>query len=170
MKLKLTGKKMLIFNREVTTMAARKLIQEIIHADTTKGDIYLIINSCGGSAEGGLLVYKTLKSSLKNKLITIAAGEIASAATLMYLAGSKRYVHPGSSFYVHAGSWDGTMPMAELETFYKSNSIKEKDFACICAKNSNISKKKWKKIIQKSEVFTTKQMLKYGIAHELIED
>jgi ATP-dependent Clp protease, protease subunit len=169
MKLKLTGKKVCIFNGEVTKKSARNLILNIFEADLTKGDIYLVLNSCGGDAEGGTLIYKTLKNSLKNKLITVAAGEVASAATLIFLAGDKRLVYPGSTFYVHAGSFDGGFNMSETKTFFKSIVYKEKDMVNIYAQNSTISKKKWAKIIQKSRVLTAKQMLKTKLATELIE-
>lgn len=172
MKLSLTNKKVLIVSDEITIKSAKKLIYKILTLDRSNGDIYLIINSCGGDKNAGPLFYKSLKSTLKNKLITIAAGEVASTATMFYLTGSVRLANEGSTFYVHAGrhqSEDG-FPMAEVNTFFKSLKIEEDDWAATYAKNSNLSKKKWKKIIKKSKVFTTKEMLKYGLANQLIED
>ena len=60
-------------------------------------------------------------------------------------------------------------PMAELHTLVKSLKIENLAYSNIYTDNSNISKKKWKKIIRQSKVFTSKQMLKYKLATELIE-
>jgi len=170
-KLKLSGQKVLIFNKEITTRSTRDLINQILYLDQTDGDVYLVINSTGGHTQSALLFYRTLKTSLKNKLITVLAGETASAATIFFLTGSLRYVYPDGAFYVHSGHWNSEMgfPMAELHTLVKSLKIENSAYSRIYADNSTISKKKWAKIIRKSKVFTSKQMLKYKLATELIE-
>jgi len=170
-KLKLSGQKVIIFNKEITSRSTRDLINQILELDRTDGNIYLIINSSGGHPQSSLLFYNTLNNSLKNKLITVAAGEIASAATILFLTGSVRCVSQGSAFYVHAGRWNSEtgIPMAELHTLVKSFGVENSAYSSIYANNSNISKKKWKKIIKKSKVFTSKQMLKFKLATALIE-
>lgn len=170
MKLHLTHKKLIIFNEDVTCESSNKLIKKILKLDKTKGDIYLIISSSGGDSDSGFLIYKTLKNSLKNKLITIAQGEVASSATIVFLVGSKRYAYSGVSYYIHAGVYNEKIPCSEVNTFFKSHLNKRKDEINVYSKNSNISKKKWGRIINESRVFSSKQMVKYQLAHEAIED
>lgn len=171
MNLVLSDKKVIISSYEITFSRTKELIQDILELDRTKGDIYLIINSCGGHKGAGPLFYKSIKNSLKNKLITVATGEIASAATLFYMAGTERYAHKGSYFYVHAGaSAEASFPYAESDSVFKSIRLERDDWADMYAKNSNISKQKWIKYIKDSKVFDTKEMLKFGIAHQLIDD
>lgn len=63
-------------------------------------DIQLILNSPGGEASAGWALIDTM-ASIKNRVITVAVGEIASMATFIFIAGDERVMSPNSSAMIH---------------------------------------------------------------------
>lgn len=171
MKLILTDKKLIIFNREVNTKSVRDLIEKVLQADRqAKGDIYLLITSGGGDSEQAVLAYSVLKNSIKNKLITIAAGEVASAATIIYLAGHERLAYKNAHFYVHAGKYEANFPLQEAKSVFKSLQNIEDTFLNIYVKNSDGNRDFWEQLSQKSGVLNADEMINWHLAHNLIDD
>jgi ATP-dependent Clp protease, protease subunit len=70
-------------------------------------DIYLYINSPGGSVTAGLAIYDTMKF-IKPDVATICVGQAASAAALILSSGTKgkRFALPHSRIMVHQ-PWGG---------------------------------------------------------------
>src|SRR5690554_1118295 len=58
------------------------------------------INSEGGSLNIGFDIYNYLKS-LGLPITTIGTGMVASIATVIFMAGQKRVVTPGTRFMIH---------------------------------------------------------------------
>ena len=65
--------------------------------------IRLLIESPGGSLYDGLAMYSDLRARADSgvKIITEARGVVASAATIIYMAGDERIANEGSLFMVH---------------------------------------------------------------------
>jgi ATP-dependent Clp protease, protease subunit len=70
-------------------------------------DIYLYINSPGGSVTAGLAIYDTMKF-IKPDVATICVGQAASAAALILCSGTKgkRFALPHSRIMIHQ-PWGG---------------------------------------------------------------
>jgi ATP-dependent Clp protease, protease subunit len=71
-------------------------------ADACK-PITLVITSPGGSSEMGFALYDFI-SSLNLVVQTIALAEVASAAVPLFLLGTRRYVTPRASMFLHQPS------------------------------------------------------------------
>jgi len=63
-------------------------------------DVEININSYGGDAFEGFAIYNSLKQ-YKGSVTTITKGIAASAAGIIYLAGSRRKVYKNSTFMAH---------------------------------------------------------------------
>lgn len=163
----------LLFHREVTRRSIRMLVAKIFELDKTPGNIYLIINSSGGGTESAITFYEIAKKMLTNPLITIAVGEVGSSATIMFLAGCKRYVTPSATFYLHVGktssSEDG-VHLSELNTWSESHKKQMNTFYRIYIQNSNLSKRRINKMVNKSVCLSAAEMLKFGFAQELTNE
>lgn len=70
-------------------------------ADCT--DITIRINSPGGNMNAGVVIYNRLRE-MSAKITTINDGLAASAASIIYLAGDVRKMHPGSIVMIHGAS------------------------------------------------------------------
>lgn len=74
------------------------------------------INSEGGLVDVGFDIYHYLRS-LGRPLTTIGSGIVASIATVIFMAGTKRLVRENTPFMIHL-PWGGSMGTAdELEKF-----------------------------------------------------
>lgn len=66
-------------------------------------NITLRINSPGGEASGGIAIYNALRSHTGKKT-TIAEGIAASAASIIFMAGDERQIHPSAALMIHDAS------------------------------------------------------------------
>ncbi len=86
--------------------------------DSPKIPIHLHINSPGGDAFSGLSIVDTIKAC-KTPVYTYVDGSAASAATLISMAGNKRYASENSFMLLHQPSlfWTGKLDefMDEVE-------------------------------------------------------
>ena len=87
--------------------------------DITPKPIYLHINSYGGGVFAAFAAIDFIQQS-EIPVHTIIEGASASAATLMSVVGTKRYIRPHASMLIHQlSSWFGGK-LAEIEDDYKN--------------------------------------------------
>lgn len=108
---------------EITTESVKPIIEKIIETDTmqtkTVNTINLYINSEGGSVPDAFGLVDIILNS--NTVInTYCVGLCCSAATLVYLAGNRRYAYEHSTFVFHNISSDiQDMKRRDLEEYNK---------------------------------------------------
>ena len=83
----------------------------LLNAEDPHKDIYLYINSPGGSVDSGMAIYDTMKW-ISNDVATVAMGLAASMGQFLLCAGTngKRYALPHSRIMMHqpSGGLGGT--------------------------------------------------------------
>ena len=88
---------------------AAKLL--LLAAEDPKRDIYLYINSPGGSITAGMAIYDTMQF-VPNDIVTVGIGMAASMGQLLLTAGTKgkRYITPNARVLLHQphGGFGGT--------------------------------------------------------------
>ena len=88
---------------------AAKLL--LLAAEDPKRDIYLYINSSGGSITAGMAIYDTMQF-IPNDVVTVGIGMAASMGQLLLTAGTKgkRYITPNARVLLHQphGGFGGT--------------------------------------------------------------
>jgi ATP-dependent Clp protease, protease subunit len=89
-----------------------------LEADNPEKDIYLYINSPGGSVYAGLAIYDTMKF-LRSPVNTYCMGIAASMGSFLLAAGTKgkRYALPNSRIMLHqpSGGMQGTASDIEIQ-------------------------------------------------------
>jgi ATP-dependent Clp protease, protease subunit len=88
---------------------AAKLL--LLAAEDSEKDIYLYINSPGGSITAGMAIYDTMQF-IPNDVVTVGIGMAASMGQLLLTAGTKgkRYITPNARVLLHQphGGFGGT--------------------------------------------------------------
>ncbi|QBE47536.1 ATP-dependent Clp protease proteolytic subunit [Leucobacter triazinivorans] len=83
----------------------------LLAAEDPEADIYLYINSPGGSITAGMAIYDTM-SFVPNDIVTVGIGMAASMGQFLLTAGTrgKRYITPNARVLLHQphGGFGGT--------------------------------------------------------------
>jgi ATP-dependent Clp protease protease subunit len=136
-------------------------------ADLTNLDIFLHINSNGGSLHCGLAMYDIVKNS-EIPITGIIEGTAASAATLLFLGCAYKQMTKNSLFLIHqlsSGFW-GTHD--EFTTEKKNMDQEMKMLTDIYVFHGNKSEKKIRKFLKKDVWWTSSQCLKYEFIDEIL--
>lgn len=88
---------------EIDEEIARFLVQALLFFEDfdTNEPIRLFINSTGGSLGDAFGVYDCIRS-LRVPVHTYAIADVSSAATVLLLAGEKRFAYPHAQVFLHA--------------------------------------------------------------------
>ena len=89
--------------------SAYNIVTELQAVETSSINVH--INSYGGDVSEGLAIYNTLRTSGKN-ITTICDGFACSAASVIFMAGSKRIMSPASLLMIH-NAWTVAMGNSE---------------------------------------------------------
>lgn len=95
--------RIIYLNGEINNDSAISIITQLRYlAAKSDNDIYLIINSPGGTVSDGLAVYDVM-NSLNCDIVTVAAGIAASMGSFLLAAGTpgKRYITPSTEVMIH---------------------------------------------------------------------
>jgi ATP-dependent Clp protease protease subunit len=105
-----------VINDDVSNVIIAQLL--FLEADNPEKDIYLYINSPGGSVYAGLAIYDTMKF-LRSPVNTYCMGIAASMGSFLLSAGTKgkRYALPNSRIMLHqpSGGMQGTAADIEIQ-------------------------------------------------------
>src|SRR5512132_121585 len=87
-------------NDDVSNLVVAQLL--FLESEDPEKDIYLYINSPGGSVTAGLAIYDTIQY-IKPEVSTLCAGQAASMAAWLLAAGAKgkRYALPHARIMIH---------------------------------------------------------------------
>jgi ATP-dependent Clp protease protease subunit len=101
-------------NDDVANVIIAQLL--FLQADNPEKDIYLYINSPGGSVYAGMAIYDTMKF-LSCDVNTYCMGIAASMGSFLLAAGTKgkRYALPNSRIMLHQPSGGGSGSAADIE-------------------------------------------------------
>ena len=101
---RLLKERIILLNTEINDPTANIWIAELLYLESVSDeDIYIYINSPGGSITAGLALYDTMKF-IKPKVMTICVGLAASMAAFILSAGEKRYALENSEVMIHEPS------------------------------------------------------------------
>ena len=98
---RLLKERIIFLDSEITNTNVNLWIAELLFlAGKSDEDIYIYINSPGGSVTAGLALFDTMKY-IKPKIITICVGLAASMAAFILSSGDERYALENSEVMIH---------------------------------------------------------------------
>ena len=134
-----------------------------------RNPIKILIFSYGGCPDNALSFIDVIKLS-KTPVITINMGVAASAGSLIFLAGHKRYVMPRSQVLIHQGSagvqGSTTAVMDVVDNIKKTEAI-IKDYIL---ENTKIDSKLYNKKCKNEWYLNAKECLELGVTNFIIND
>ena len=132
-------------------------------------DIYLYVNSPGGSVTAGLAIYDTMKY-IRPDVCTICVGQAASAAALILSSGTKgkRFSLPHSRMMIHQ-PWGGAGGQAsDIQIQAREILRLKKQVNQILADNTGKSIKQIEKDIQRDFFLSPEEAVEYGLVDKIL--
>jgi len=145
---------------------AAKLL--LLAAEDDKRDIYLYINSPGGSITAGMAIYDTMQF-VPNDIVTVGIGMAASMGQLLLTAGTKgkRYITPNARVLLHQphGGFGGTA--SEIQTQAKLITSMKQRLAEITAAATGKTVEQIHADGDRDRWFTADEALEYGFVDHI---
>ncbi len=168
---RLLKERIIFLGTEVNQQTANLIIAQLLHLaheDSSK-DIFLYINSPGGTIYDLLAIYDTMQY-VKPDVQTIALGLAASAAAVLLAAGAKgkRFALPHSKIMIHqpSGGARGTVTdmSIDLEESMRLKDLLEK----IMVKHTGQKQSRIRQDMDRDKYMTAKEALSYGMIDAVI--
>lgn len=134
-----------------------------------KNSIKVRINSVGGDLEAGVAIYNRLKEL--NNVTTVIDGLAASAAGLVFQAGSKRQIYESGQFMAHGASVGlcNYYNLQDLDKIRNRLIAANEQVVNIFAERTGQSKTKLKHLVEAETWMTGEDVVNQGFADEVIE-
>lgn len=153
--------------RELDTSLRVEYLSRNMLKGTSQTPIWLHIQSGGGSVFAGFAFADQL-TAIQTPVYSIVEGYTASAATLISVACTKRFILPNAFMLIHQFS---TFMLGKYEEF--KDEMKLQDMAMVkfvehYAKHTKMKRKEIKTLLQHDSWFDAEQCVKLGLADEII--
>jgi ATP-dependent Clp protease, protease subunit len=142
-----------------------------LEAEDPDRDIYLYINSPGGSITAGLAIYDTMQF-VKNDVNTICIGQAASMGALLLSAGkaSKRFALPHSRILIHQPAMTGLSGQATDIDIHAREILRLREMINeIFAKHTGQDVSRVSLDVERDYIMGAEQAVEYGIIDKIIE-
>ena len=155
---------------EINDATANIVVAQLIYLEgkNPDKDIFLYINSPGGSVSAGLAIYDTIKY-IKCDVVTICIGLAASMGAFLLSSGTKgkRYALPNSEIMIHQplGGAQGQASDIEIQARHIQN-IKEK-INRILSEATGQDIKKVQKDTDRDYYMSAEQAKEYGLIDDI---
>ena len=162
--------RIIFLSDEITDQTANLIISELLYLDSKSNeDIYMYINSPGGSVTSGMAIYDTM-NYIKSDVRTICVGIAASMAAFLLSSGTKgkRFALENADVMIHQplGGMQGQASDMEIAC---RRILKMKDkLNKILAKNTNQTLTKIKKDTDRDYYLSSHEAKEYGLIDQII--
>ena len=169
---RLLGERIVFLGQQVDDDIANKITAQLLllAADPDK-DIYLYINSPGGSVTAGMAIYDTMQF-IPNDVVTIGMGMAASMGQFLLTGGTagKRFALPHTDIMMHQGSagLGGTVSDIKIQAQYLLRT--KKTMTELTALHSGQSVETILRDADRDRWFTPDEAKEYGLIDEIIRN
>ncbi|GAC1392269.1 MAG: ATP-dependent Clp endopeptidase proteolytic subunit ClpP [Candidatus Saccharimonadales bacterium] len=164
--------RIIFLGTDVNEISANLIIAQMLflQAEDSKKDIYLYINSPGGSVYDALAIYDTMQY-VTCDIQTVGIGVQASAAAFLLSAGSKgkRNILPNSTVMIHQPSSGTRGKVTDMEIDLKESLRIKRRLNEIMAKNTGQTVKKIQEDMERDYWMTAEEAKKYGVVDGVID-
>lgn len=164
--------RIIFLGTEIDNTTANTIIAQLLFLEATDPDkdIYIYINSPGGSVSSTIAIYDTIQY-IRSDVATICIGIAASGAALILASGTKgkRFVLPNSRIMVHQplGGAQGQVTDIEIQT-RELKRVKD-TLNKILTYHTCQKLKKIEKDTERDFYMTAKESKEYGLVDEVIK-
>jgi len=170
---RLALERIIFLSGEVTDGMANGIIARLLYLDSddqTK-DIYIYINSPGGSVTAGLAIYDTMQH-VKSNVVTICVGLAASMGSFLLGAGTKgkRLALPHSRIMIHQPSGGTRGQATDIDIEAKEILRIRRQLNDIYVKMTGQTLEKIEKDMDRDFFMSAEQAKEYGLIDKVIDD
>ncbi len=142
-----------------------------LEAEDPDRDIFLYINSPGGSITAGLAIYDTMQF-VKNDVNTICIGQAASMGALLLAAGrpGKRFALPHSRILIHQPAMTGLSGQATDIDIHAKEILRLREITNeILARHTGQDRARVALDVERDYIMDAAKAVEYGIIDKIIE-
>jgi ATP-dependent Clp protease, protease subunit len=154
---------------ESKTKALMAVCSDIV-AKQKPHTIYFLFSSGGGSVNAGITLYNFLRA-LPVEIVMHNVGSIDSIANVIFMAASKRYAAPHSSFLFHGISWNfaagASQTFNQLTETISVFKREEDKIASIVAERTKMTEAEIRELFRQGESKDLQFAIEKGIIHEV---
>lgn len=169
---RLLKERIIFLGTDVSEASANLIVAQLLflQANDPKKDIYLYINSPGGSAYDALAIYDTMQY-VSNDIQTVGIGVQASAAAFILSSGTKgkRFLLPNSTVMIHQPSSGTQGKITDQEITLREGLRLKKLLEEIMAKNTNQPLSKVHEDMERDKWLSAEEAKKYGIVDNVFK-
>lgn len=164
--------RIIMLSGEINDVTANLVVAQLIflESEDPDKDIYIYINSPGGSITAGMAIYDTM-NYIKPDVATICIGMAASMGAFLLTAGAKgkRFALPNSEVMIHQplGGYQGQATDIEIHA-RRIIQIKE-TMTRIMAEKSGQPYERVKNDVERDNFMTAEQAKEYGLIDKIME-
>lgn len=143
----------------------------LLAAENPNEDIYLYINSPGGSITAGMAIYDTMQY-VKPDVATVAMGMAASMGQFLLTAGTKgkRFITPHTRVLMHQPSGGAGGTATDIRINANLILAMKQELAQIIADNTGKSVEQIEADSDRDKWFTAQEALEYGFVDHVVTD
>ena len=165
----LLNNRIIFLSGEINDSNANLVVAELLYLDNISNeDIYLYINSPGGSVTSGLAIYDTMHY-IKSNVITIGVGLCASMGAFLLSSGNKKMALENCEIMIHEPIGGASGQASDIKIVSDQILKIKKRINKILAKNTGKSVKVIEKDTLKDNYMTAEEALKYGLIDKIIK-
>ncbi len=163
--------RIIFLHDEVNEHTAGIIVAQLLflQSEDAKKDVYMYINSPGGSAYDALAIYDTMKY-IQNDVQTVGIGMQASAAAFLLSSGTKgkRFLLPNSTVMIHQPS-SGTRGKVTDQEIDLKESLRVKGLLEeIMTRNTGQKRARIHEDMERDFWMNSEESLKYGLVDKII--
>lgn len=154
-------------NDALATLICSQLL--FLEAENKESEIYIYINSPGGSITSALAMYDTMMF-IAPKVNTVCLGQACSAASMLLCAGNRRFALNNARILLHQplGQMRGQAKDLEL---YVDEILKLKQIvANIYSQHTGISLEQLEKIFDRDTIYRAQEAIEMKLIDEIVEN
>ncbi len=163
--------RIIFLGEQVDQHTANLIVAQLLflQSEDAKKDIYLYINSPGGSVYDALAIYDTMQY-VKNDIQTVGIGVQASAAAFLLSSGTKgkRFILPNATVMIHQPSSGTRGKVTDQEIDLRESLRLKKLLEAIMAKNTGQKAARIHEDMERDRWMDAAEAQKYGLIDKVI--
>ena len=163
--------RIILLGDEVNNMTANAIVAQLLflEAEDPEKDIYLYINSPGGSVTAGMAIYDTM-NYIKPDVSTVCLGMAASMGAFLLAAGAKgkRFALPNSEIMIHQPMGGASGQATDIAIHAEHILRTKENLNRILAERTGQSLEQIRQDTERDNFMTAEQAKAYGLVDEVM--
>lgn len=164
--------RIILLEGEVHDQMANLIVAQLLYLESESDkDIYMYVNSPGGSVTSGMAIYDCIQF-IKPDVSTIVMGQACSMGSLLAQAGAagKRLILPNARHMIHQPSGGARGMQSDIEISYKEITYLKRKLTEIYVNHNTKNKtfEDFEKDMDRDKYMSAEEALEYGLVDQIV--